>query len=117
MRISDWSSDVCSSDLVVGTRMVFGSEDAHAADSPVKSRAMSAGDAVSTAVTATQSSTSSAPSSARSAALQRSSKLAESSERTIASSAWRRQVLCDPSRSEEHTSDIQSLMRISYAVY
>src|SRR3546814_14746370 len=53
-------------DAVVGTRMVFGSEDAHAADSPVKSRAMSAGDAVSTAVTATQSSTSSAPSSARS---------------------------------------------------
>src|SRR3546814_7167022 len=115
---------------------------------------MSAGDAVSTAVTATQSSTSSAPSSARSAALQRSSKLAESSERTIASSAWRRQVLCDPStdnlsrsashcesssvnssakrpanstpraifaeagtRSEEHTSELQSLMRISYAVF
>src|SRR3546814_9811149 len=31
-------------------------------------------------------------------------------------SRYRRQVPCQPARSEEHTSELQSLMRISYAI-
>src|SRR3546814_8735011 len=34
-----------------------------------------------------------------------------------ASVAWRRRALSSPRRSEEHTSELQSLMRISYAVF
>src|SRR3546814_10619186 len=30
---------------------------------------------------------------------------------------WPQQVVVDPPRSEEHTSELQSLMRISYAVF
>src|SRR3546814_10046502 len=73
MRISDWSSDVCSSNLV--SRL-----------SP-RSRAM----------TALRS-----PSSTR-----------RCSSATISSERERFR----PRRSEEHTSELQSLMRISYAVF
>src|SRR3546814_5112166 len=30
---------------------------------------------------------------------------------------WRGKLVCDDFRSEEHTSELQSLMRISYAVF
>src|SRR3546814_5052502 len=93
MRISDWSSDVCSSDLI-GDRAIFlwcfdGDDDSR------QSRAGAMG----------------------------------------CPSRWPKQILVDglwldchwrvirgavvvdpPARSEEHTSELQSLMRISYAV-
>src|SRR3546814_8379264 len=70
MRISDWSSDVCSSDLVpfrynVPWKCV-----------PISSRI--------------------------------ASRLEIAAESCLPSSVW---------RSEEHTSELQSLMRISYAVF
>src|SRR3546814_1356020 len=79
MRISDWSSDVCSSDLVPA-RPRFGGF----AFSSASAAGMDARMACSSAVFA---------------------------EGTPAAS------MISPARSEEHTSELQSLMRSSYAVF
>src|SRR3546814_7069312 len=77
MRISDWSSDVCSSDL---------------------QKAQRNGTALTYTHRASRFFASVRPHSPR-ARLRRSS------------------LLPNPQRSEEHTSELQSLMRISYAVF
>src|SRR3546814_2737665 len=77
MRISDWSSDVCSSDLGVDARLSLGSGPPHPR---LRTRSGKA-------------------------AFQRSAAPARSPH-----AVQRR-------RSEEHTSELQSLMRISYAVF
>src|SRR3546814_3152052 len=96
MRISDWSSDVCSSDLVYrlktgccGSRLpncvkngTLGGSKPNGSPSPISP-------------------------------LSRSPAPAPASGR--ACSAARATALAD--RSEEHTSELQSLMRISYAVF
>src|SRR3546814_5247987 len=85
MRISDWSSDVCSSDLAV-TAAISGALPAEARDS------------------------------ARSPGTDPPANL-------IVSGMWpglRLQAargIIEAVRSEEHTSELQSLMRISYAVF
>src|SRR3546814_1243908 len=89
MRISDWSSDVCSSDLK-GWRMLW--------------QKMNPGTAV--------------PALGDSALQGMVSGIVVEKEqigsnRYIASLG----VLFDRARSEEHTSELQSLMRISYAVF
>src|SRR3546814_5635088 len=94
MRISDWSSDVCSSDLVLGInlggeaviRLRFTGPDKPAPGTPVTVK-MGMGDAV----------------------------LSLLNNITV-------QPINGPQtnnngRSEEHTSELQSLMRISYAVF
>src|SRR3546814_8483625 len=90
MRISDWSSDVCSSDLVIATR-------ARVEAAQVKAR--------------------------------RPTKVIEPSPRKSSASAFSAWLLARKpptisarpkptfSRTEEHTSELQSLMRISYAVF
>src|SRR3546814_6201030 len=83
MRISDWSSDVCSSDLAVNT--------APASDgSPARTAP---------------------PSPSRAGRKLRS----ESPRCCVRSGEGLLRVPCR--RSEEHTSEIQSLMRISYAAF
>src|SRR3546814_8495981 len=77
MRISDWSSDVCSSDLR-------------------KSSACTAGDTTISTCFPKPS-----PAARR-----------RSSATSSVNDCW----AC-PERSEEHTSELQSLMRISYAVF
>src|SRR3546814_1716383 len=100
MRISDWSSDVCSSDLSAGTRLWGNScrdwyQDAH-------------GDRASQ----------------RNDGWQKSCRRSFDAEkprlgcvteekRTARTRVYRGRK----SRSEEHTSELQSLMRISYAVF
>src|SRR3546814_2406886 len=98
MRISDWSSDVCSSDLCRGPYTPRGSN------------------------------TDRAPGRAGALLRARGYQISDRSGRHIA--GWRRaaprcawqypshhqQLLCR-ARSEEHTSELQSLMRISYAVF
>src|SRR3546814_4235164 len=91
MRISDWSSDVCSSDLGLHRRNIAAQgEDQHRqAPSP-------AGQSVRRGWGDRQKPRGSLlPASARS----------------------RRRGRSRPVRSEEHTSELQSLMRISYAVF
>src|SRR3546814_6117764 len=82
MRISDWSSDVCSSDLYAG-------------------RLPSAYIACTAVVYATDSLKKRAP--------LLLTTIAPGIERSVNSMRAR--------RSEEHTSELQSLMRISYAVF
>src|SRR3546814_1631709 len=95
MRISDWSSDVCSSDLSVGTGRM-------ARDAGDFRRFMASPEADG-AVLATA------------AALRQVRKMGEgdSTDLLIVGLAATDYV----GRSEEHTSELQSLMRISYAVF
>src|SRR3546814_6008912 len=87
MRISDWSSDVCSSDLPIATSATCNS----CIDRIVASRAVMPG--FSSISRSTFSTT------------------------TIASSTSRPIARTSPNRSEEQPSELQSLMRISYAVF
>src|SRR3546814_3440825 len=97
MRISDWSSDVCSSDLI---RLLSGEEEAEAAGHGVLSAIP---DAHGIAVDLGGGSL----------------ELAEVSDGKVGRCAsFPLGVLRLPAlRSEEHTSELQSLMRTSYAVF
>src|SRR3546814_9427609 len=90
MRISDWSSDVCSSDLVVRVAAVERLQRPHPLRRiPVAEnakRSLPVGHVVGLL------------------------ELAEGERRRIVRAA-------SGDRSEEHTSELQSLMRISYAVF
>src|SRR3546814_2275537 len=95
MRISDWSSDVCSSDLMpLGNRVL--ASVASSAEPGVRSRkAASIGELVSVSAV-------------------------RESGIGILNRRRRRDVRVGRpcgGRSEEHTSELQSLMRISYAVF
>src|SRR3546814_3569525 len=103
MRISDWSSDVCSSDLETEGR---------ARQCPVDARRR-AHIRTRTAAAAISARTvrrdAAAGDDRDGAALQ-----ALAADRRRADDGARRD---GPGRSEEHTSELQSLMRISYAVF
>src|SRR3546814_7178647 len=47
----------------------------------------------------------------------RSYAIANNPETTLVPKTWRHSILISGHRSEEHTSELQSLMRISYAVF
>src|SRR3546814_3719026 len=114
MRISDWSSDVCSSDL--GSAITL-APDLPSRSSPSPRRAGGSMEtalprpAVTSGVTLSGSTNHSTPPSACSSAQDNGSgECTTSPPRTFSSQAME-------SRSEEHTSELQSLMRISYAVF
>src|SRR3546814_4567846 len=87
VRISDWSSDVCSSDLVSGSRPIAGPIAAvRASTRPMSKTGSWSGWGPTT--------------------LSRTAGIVRSLGHALAGS-----------RSEEHTSELQSLMRISYAVF
>src|SRR3546814_2156553 len=106
MRISDWSSDVCSSDL----RLSWG-------------RGAWSREKMSSMLSAATPASSRAMVSRWPAALASGSRLSSSSARSRPSiaappaSKERLPKVIRPDRSEEHTSELQSLMRISYAVF
>src|SRR3546814_6162828 len=93
MRISDWSSDVCSSDLHGGNRCAPGPRGVDRLRSPRDDRAADE------------------QAFARKARAQRDHRQGQESLRPA------HRDRCRLSRSEEHTSELQSLMRISYAVF
>src|SRR3546814_6863243 len=103
MRISDWSSDVCSSDLPSGgiDGQVDGNRD------PQRKACRQARAAVRRARPVPGSHANGAPLLAPEISLCRQGK---------AAGAWRVSG-GHAGRSEEHTSELQSLMRISYAVF
>src|SRR3546814_4377126 len=122
MRISDWSSDVCSSDLFWRwggithvDRSIPGAGDVAAQHGTASAgigkmalwraeTALQGADDVLTLAQRSQGALGIGPQRpTRAAALLRQAQL--------------RQVLQTPDRSEEHTSELQSLMRISYAVF
>src|SRR3546814_4494438 len=117
MRISDWSSDVCSSDLITqkrGDPIVFDHDEGYRADASIESlaalRPLEGG--VVTVGNASQQNDGAAA-----CLLVAEDRLAELG---LQPSGWFvgwAAAGCDPSRrSEEHTSELQSLMRISFAV-
>src|SRR3546814_2807112 len=91
MRISDWSSDVCSSDLICAIPLVSATL---AVDRKTLLMALLIGFAVSNIVVAVSS-----------------------SYEVIVASRILGGICAGVMRSEEHTSELQSLMRISYAVF
>src|SRR3546814_4402590 len=119
MRISDWSSDVCSSDLVIGSP-IYQSRIWRNAEG----RSLSAGHFASSATSlrgfvATSSGSSKATKRARHHPTSCSAILSiMARQRCLRSSSGisrARNMASD--RSEEHTSELQSLMRNSYAVF
>src|SRR3546814_7037683 len=131
MRISDWSSDVCSSDLRVGTRRAeqllplvergqaeggdVGLEEAHrmrvegrddrGAAVILRMMHRAADDRLMPGVEAVEIAERDHPAAQR------------IGDAIVAVEADRGHVTNFPRRSEEHTSELQSLMRISYAVF
>src|SRR3546814_4983537 len=96
MRISDWSSDVCSSDLlVVPVERTEHGDIEHAAN--LERQPVAAPD--------------SAPAVFRHQPLHRHVEIVSRGEGLL------EKILAQNARSEEHTSELQSLMRISYAVF
>src|SRR3546814_5781906 len=103
MRISDWSSDVCSSDLARRDRDVRRAAIDHAADRrPVRFAEGGDPEQVSERVQAHPALAATTLKTARPSPLPRASRGRRPARRC---------------RSEEHTSELQSLMRISYAVF
>src|SRR3546814_7827738 len=99
MRISDWSSDVCSSDLpAVPGRLPPG-------DDPCRGKLVEPPGA--------------APAGRQARRAGGAARAADFSRRTALRGVVRRPDLPGGGlhRSEEHTSELQSLMRISYAVF
>src|SRR3546814_10334967 len=97
MRISDWSSDVCSSDLANGDPARFAAFGLPVATDAVEGYACP----LAGVLTGMEWAAANAP-----------------------GAAWVASFACDTPffpedmvRSEEHTSELQSLMRISYAVF
>src|SRR3546814_2950408 len=112
MRISDWSSDVCSSDLALGrqVRLLDDPNDLQllGCGLPHSSSALSA---IMLFLSNRFSSVRLATHSLRARASRRRSCTSPVVAARAVSPAKRRL----PARSEEHTSELQSLMRISYA--
>src|SRR3546814_10031565 len=118
MRISDWSSDVCSSDLSRGSSTAARARRSHRrqqrTDSDEGERDRAVGDAVrdKDIVTLEQ----------RAAAIDDVGDIAFAiliggGEDRLAGAADHLRGIVLVERSEEHTSELQSLMRISYAVF
>src|SRR3546814_9397860 len=101
MRISDWSSDVCSSDLGGAVALA---RDAVAGDAPQQSADNRAADGVAMAAAADHVGIVARVISAAIGAV-------------VIGIIRRRRIVDAGARSEEHTSELQSLMRISYAVF
>src|SRR3546814_6878765 len=102
MRISDWSSDVCSSDLHASCASTLPAESTQA---KYEGRSHSCRDSSSSApVGGTRLATGSRAGS--------TADIVASTNRANADT-----IRCACGRSEEHTSELQSLMRISYAVF
>src|SRR3546814_7715639 len=101
MRISDWSSDVCSSDLAVASSTT---EAGQSIETSCDSSSLRGGGRAGRRRRA-----------GRERGVSRILKSGAGSRRPQWST--RRPITASNLRSEEHTSELQSLMRISYAVF
>src|SRR3546814_4257162 len=109
MRISDWSSDVCSSDLRTAPRLI--PTKAAAGEADLQARGLSFADA-----TALKQAEKDGRIKVHLWPVGRGAQLALYPNLNAVAPGWRA-ALRDVRRSEEHTSELQSLMRISYAVF
>src|SRR3546814_6772574 len=125
MRISDWSSDVCSSDLALWSALptialwfavliLLSSQEAVAQDTaPTQARAEASAEAPQTAIAARADGQSDADIRGRIRSIFSEVAGLRGVEVRVSSGV----VTLTGTRSEEHTSELQSLMRISYAVF
>src|SRR3546814_3067778 len=102
MRISDWSSDVCSSDLGDAGGAVGGAMDGHALEVVECQRRSQLRESFGLQPCA----------GADAVGVDAAEAGAEAAQQGVAPLQQQ-----DVARSEEHTSELQSLMRISYAVF
>src|SRR3546814_9004548 len=115
MRISDWSSDVCSSDLRQGHPLQ--------PDSSLRSLPMKLDSSTAAVVTGGASGLGRATAEALAAAgvkvaiFDINDALGEEVAQSIGGLFVHVDITDEQSRSEEHTSELQSLMRLSYAVF
>src|SRR3546814_5477061 len=109
MRISDWSSDVCSSDL----SLIF----ADAATGPHSPALVSQGRIAAVIAARPQERRAMLEEAAGISGLHVRRKDAEQKLRAAEANLMRLDEILSDMRSEEHTSELQSLMRISYAVF
>src|SRR3546814_5143199 len=116
VRISDWSSDVCSSDLRVN----------HWPSAPRRWAGIAASSTPESTAWVCPASTTSSRLPVSTVISTSACEFAPSADRRSISPSLRNTVLtsmplravnASSSRSEEHTSELQSLMRISYAVF
>src|SRR3546814_3418199 len=113
MRISDWSSDVCSSDLNSDGFVDPGERTtAQGERSSAFGATASASGNLSTALG--QGADASA---AGAVALGQGSVADQANTVSVGKAGAERRIPAPAPRSEEHTSELQSLMRISYAVF
>src|SRR3546814_9755082 len=112
MRISDWSSDVCSSDLAfagAALKIIL-----YAVRSPsLRQRLRNQLPAVRYAIKRNETAHARTLRGAQKGFIQRLEPIAQSFEPTLLADRINNGL----NRSEEHTSELQSLMRISYAVF
>src|SRR3546814_8959641 len=97
MRISDWSSDVCSSDITIRPSALWPAPLAYSQRSHIVVRVSGSGELANSS--GSQQNSISAPA------------------RSVCGASARCNPHINTPRSEEHTSELQSLMRISYAVF
>src|SRR3546814_4120644 len=121
MRISDWSSDVCASDLWLLWAARPTMATAQTIDRPLPQSAKQAGDIDDIIVTAEHRSSSvqDTPIAVSAFEAQKLSNQGIVSVEGLSQVAPSLQIYSEQvnNRSEEHTSELQSLMRISYAVF
>src|SRR3546814_1456433 len=122
MRISDWSSDVCSSDLTLSRRHCGCAFTKARNSALVTGRLCSSNGATSTLRTSSYLSAERKLPPGSCTQLLPAAASAATGRATSSSAGPRRMAQCPamppaPIRSEEHTSELQSLMRISYAVF
>src|SRR3546814_1411974 len=111
MRISDWSSDVCSSDLMApNTEMPMDPPRLRKKLADEVTTPMSWGSEAFCIASTRTCMTMPMPRPS-------TSMYSDDSSREVAASMVDSRVIPAAERSEEHTSELQSLMRISYAVF
>src|SRR3546814_7340180 len=121
MRISDWSSDVCSSDLIDANGIVNVSAKDKATGKEQQIRIQASGGLSDTDIDrmVKDAETHAAEDKKRKEAVEAKNtadSLIYTTERTLAEHGDKLDA-ADRQRSEEHTSELQSLMRISYAAF
>src|SRR3546814_9547797 len=112
MRISDWSSDVCSSDL--GARKTYRSHGKEQEKHGI-TRHIDRKTAITADLTGVQSIINYANTQEKRAGDQAVAQ--HNHHRALNALLIESKQACGNDRSEEHTSELQSLMRISYAVF